>query len=163
MARHIFRKAMTLQIQPATHSELSVVLDLLTAAQLPTEGVREHFANFLIALADEQIIGCVGLEIYSDCALLRSLAVAPDWRGHGIGKQLTAQAISYAQANVVEKIVLLTTSTAAFFARHFGFVQAERRCFDDRLSNSPEWHLTTCASAVCMVLAGGSAARAEED
>ena len=143
---------MSIQVRPTTPSDLNAVLALLAEARLPTEGVSQHFADFLVALANERIVGCVGLEKYGDAALFRSLAVAPDWRGKGLGVQLTAQALSYAQANAVQKVVLLTTTASEFFARHFSFVPTERNQFNDIFGDSPEWNLSVCASAACMVL-----------
>jgi amino-acid N-acetyltransferase len=143
---------MTINVMPAKPSDFKAVLALLAEAKLPTEGVRQHFTHFLVAFDDKQIIGCVGLEIYGDYALLRSLAVTPTWQGQGLGVQLTTEALTYAQANTVKHVVLLTTSAAEFFAQHFGFVLTERSRFNELLNVSPEWNLTVCASAVCMVL-----------
>ncbi len=143
---------MSIQITPANPSDLHAVQTLLTEAQLPVEGVRQHFADFFVACQDEEIVGCVGLEKYGDCALLRSLAVAPNWRNQKLGLHLTQQVLSYAQANTVKEVVLLTTTAADFFTRHFGFLPTSRLLFEDKLKNSPEWTLTSCASASCLVL-----------
>ncbi|MBL8207744.1 MAG: GNAT family N-acetyltransferase, partial [Blastocatellia bacterium] len=70
-------------IVPSTLSDLPDVLALLEEVKLPTEGVAEHFADFLIARADERVVGCVGLEKYGSYGLLRSLAVAPNFQGQG--------------------------------------------------------------------------------
>ncbi len=139
------------QITPSTPSDLAAVLTLLTAVNLPTEGVAEHFADFLIARANERVVGCVGLEKYGSHGLLRSLAVAPDFRGQSLGQQLTADCLTYAQANTITTIILLTTA-AGFFTSHFGFQAADRQQVDDIFANSPEWNLPRCASAVCLTL-----------
>ncbi|HEX4950181.1 MAG TPA: GNAT family N-acetyltransferase [Blastocatellia bacterium] len=137
-------------VAPSTPSDLPAVLALLETVNLPTEGVTEHFADFLIARANERVVGCVGLEQYGSHGLLRSLAVAPDWQGQGLGKMLTTHLLSYAQANAVDSIVLLTTTAATFFAQEFGFTVADRKQFDDVFAASSEWTLPRCASAVCM-------------
>lgn len=143
---------MNLQVVPSTPSDLSAVLMLLEAVNLPTEGVAEHFADFLIARANERVVGCVGLEKYGSHGLLRSLAVAPDWRGQALGRQLTAHLLAYAQANTIQTIALLTTTAADFFTHHFGFRAIDRHHLDEVFAASPEWKLPRCASAVCLML-----------
>ncbi len=140
------------QIAPSTPSDLAAVLILLTAVNLPTEGVAEHFADFLMARANERVVGCVGLEKYGSHGLLRSLAVAPDFRGQSLGQRLTSDCLTYAQANAITTIILLTTTAAGFFTSHFGFQAADRQQVDEIFANSPEWNLPRCASAVCLTL-----------
>ena len=140
---------MKLQVVPSTPSDLPAVLALLEAVNLPTEGVAEHFADFLIARANERVVGCVGLEKYGSYGLLRSLAVAPDFQGQRLGLRLTTELLLYAQANTLQTIVLLTTTAAAFFARHFDFTSTDRNQFDEVFAASPEWRLPRCALAVC--------------
>lgn len=143
---------MNLQVAPSTPHDLPAVFELLEAVKLPTEGVAEHFADFLIARANERVVGCVGLEKYGSHGLLRSLAVAPDFRGQALGLQLTAQLLAYAQANTVHTIALLTTTAAEFFIQHFGFEVVERNHFPEVFAASLEWSLPRCASAVCLTL-----------
>lgn len=142
---------MNLQIVPSTPSDLPAALALLEEVSLPTEGVAEHFADFLIARANERVVGCVGLEKYGSHGPLRSLAVAPDFRGQALGLQLTSQLLAYAQANTVHTIVLLTATAADFFTHHFGFKVIDRQ-LPEVFSASPEWNLPRCASAVCLKL-----------
>ena len=61
--------------------------------------------------------GIVGLERFGSVALLRSLAVAAELRGTGVGKALVAAAEEYAQTKNVQTLYLLTTTAADFFAR----------------------------------------------
>jgi amino-acid N-acetyltransferase len=143
---------MQIQVVPSIPSDLPAILALLEEVNLPTEGVAEHFADFLIARANERVVGCVGLEKYGSYGLLRSLAVAPDSRGQALGQQLTSQLIAYAQANAVHIIALLTTTAADFFTRQFGFYAIDRHQLDEIFAFSPEWNLPRCASAVCLTL-----------
>ena len=142
---------MKIEITRSKYSDRSEVLQLLNQVALPTEGVAEHFANFFVARDGNRIIGCVGLEKHGNHALLRSLAVAPDYRGRKIGQSLTQQAIAYAEANTVKVTALLTTTADQFFARHFNFSVADRTEFEAVFSNSPEWNLPRCSSAVFMI------------
>lgn len=140
-------------INPAAPGDLGDILALLTAVELPHEGVAEHLGGFLVARdAAGQLAGAVGLERHGTVGLLRSAAVAPGLQRTGLGSCLTSALLRRAEGDGVEKVVLLTTTARDFFARRFGFAEAVRSEFDSQLSGSPEWGLPRCSSAVCMSL-----------
>ena len=71
----------------------SQVKHLLTEAKLPSSDLSaRHLEHFWGCGLVEAPTGVVGLEIYGDVALLRSLAVAVDSRGKGYGRALVAGA-----------------------------------------------------------------------
>lgn len=146
-------------ITTAVPTQLEDVLALLAQVELPTEGVREFFADFLVA-TDEAgtLVGCIGLERYAKIGLLRSLAVAPEQQGQGLGTRLTSTLLALAAQRGVEEMVLLTTTARDFFAQQFGFQPAVRAEYDASLSASPEWRLPRCSSAafMCLTLAPSS-------
>jgi amino-acid N-acetyltransferase len=142
-----------LNISGASPSDLDDVLALLAAVNLPHDGVREHLASFVVARDEEgRLVGCAGLERHGDVGLLRSVAVSPESRQSGVGSRLTAAAVEHATASGVREVVLLTTTARDFFARRFGFAEAERGDYESRLSRSPEWRLPRCSSAAFMRL-----------
>lgn len=147
--------ASTVTITRAAASELAEVLALLGEVNLPTEGVAEHFGDFLVARVGDRLVGCVGQERYGDVTLLRSLAVLPEMQGSGLGKSLTARLLDEALSAGVSEVVLLTTTAKEFFARQFGFAETERSKFDQALEVSSEWNLPRCSSAVCLCLRPG--------
>lgn len=140
------------QAQADDASSLAEVIALLHQVELPDDGVAQHFSRFLLAHDGGKLAGCVGLEIYGAQALLRSLAVGPEWQHEGLGKLLTEQALDLARGEGVQEVVLLTTTAAEFFQRHFGFAPTERSAYDEVFATSVEWHLPRCASAVCLKL-----------
>lgn len=143
----------TLTIERAAAADLPGLLSLLDSAGLPREGVAEHLSGFLVAReAGGRVTGCVGMERHGQLALLRSAAVAPDVRGAGLGRCLTAALLDLARAEGVAEVVLLTTTARDFFADKFGFREAARADYDARLAGSPEWRLPRCSSAVLMRL-----------
>lgn len=139
-------------IQQARPDDLESVLALLGEVELPTEGVAEHFGQFLVARDRGKLIGCIGQERYGDVTLLRSLAVSPGVQRSGLGKALTAGLLDAALSAGVSEVVLLTTTAKDFFARQFGFAETARSDFDQAFADSPEWHLPRCSSAACMRL-----------
>lgn len=140
-------------IRAAHNSDYAAVTALLHAVNLPVEGVQEHFGDFLVARADAgELAGCVGQERYGDVTLLRSLAVSPAHQGTGLGRELTLELLSTARAYGIREVVLLTTTAASFFQKHFGFIPVERANYDQTLGASAEWTLPRCSSAVCLML-----------
>lgn len=84
--------------------------------------------------------------------LLRSAAVAPGLQRSGVGSCLTSAQIERVAVDGIEKVVLLTSTARDFFARRFGFAEADRADYDGQLAGSPEWGLPRCSTAVCMAL-----------
>lgn len=57
-------------ISGASQSDLGDILTLLTAVNLPHDGVREHLASFLVMRdAEGRLKGCAGLERHGDVGL----------------------------------------------------------------------------------------------
>lgn len=105
---------------------LSMAVALLASARLPTEDLTErHCEHFFFAGSSNAPEGLVGLEIFGDVALLRSLVVRHPLRGVGAGSQLLAHAEQHARSRGVRHLYLLTTTAEDYFARR-GFVRAER-------------------------------------
>jgi amino-acid N-acetyltransferase len=99
---------------------------LLGAAGLPTEDLaRLSLEHFFFAGPVDAPTGLVGLEMFGDVALLRSLVVAEPLRGSGAGSALLDHAERHARSRGVKVVYLLTTTAEAFFARR-GYGHAAR-------------------------------------
>ena len=112
------RLVSTVTLTPALPGDLLAILGLVRAVHLPPDGIAETIAYFWVAREGERIVGTVGLEIYDDLALLRSLAVTPELQRTGLGRALTETVLSYLTARQFRAVYLLTTTAEAFFARH---------------------------------------------
>ncbi len=110
----------TLQLRPTTDSDWEAVAALLQSAKLPLDGARDHFHNYMVAIQDEAIVGCAGLEVYGEVGLLRSVAVTEVLRGTGLGKRLTQAVLDEARAKDIQQVILLTETAPTFFPK-FGF------------------------------------------
>jgi N-acetylglutamate synthase-like GNAT family acetyltransferase len=143
----------SVQIFDASPSDSGEILTLLSAFDLPHEGVVEHLCGFIIARdAGGRLVGTVGLERHGQVGLLRSAAVASDLQHSGIGSCLITALLERAAKCGVEKVVLLTSTARDFFSQRFGFSEVSRTEYAAQLSASPEWKLPRCSSAVCMSL-----------
>src|SRR6266498_1117512 len=99
----------------ATDGDLPAIEALLTDCHLPTHGIELLTDNCLVAKLRSKIVGTVALEACGQSALLRSLAVAPDCRGHLLGRSLSARMVSHARLLGVEQLYLLTTDAERYF------------------------------------------------
>ena len=112
-------------ITRARMDDLDVVEALLERAQLLADGLRQHADHLLVARAGNRVIGCAGLEVYGDAALLRSVAVAAEQRSSGVGSALTSAALDEAARSGIAVVYLFTKSAERFFPR-FGFEIVDR-------------------------------------
>lgn len=142
---------MDVEITTARPEDLNAVLALLTDASLPREGVAEYFRYFLVARADGRVVGSVGMEPYGPSILLRSLVVAPSYRGQGLGRILTERLLHEARTRCVQKVFLLTETADKFFLK-FGFRRAAREEADAAVQQSVEFQTACCPSTICMRL-----------
>ncbi len=145
------RRVEPFRLRAATSDDLRGVLALLREASLPRD-VEPHLATFVVAEANGELIGTVGLELAGPSALLRSLVVAPDWRDAGVGTLLAERALDQAVARSLETIFLLTVTAAPFFER-LGFRHAERMEAPVEIRETREFRELCPASARFMKLA----------
>lgn len=112
-------------IEVANPGDTADVLRLLSQSGLPLDGLEDHLATTLVARQDGRIVGSAALELYEEGALLRSVAVAGQQQGSGLGHELTNAAIRLAQSFQAPAIFLLTTTAERFFPK-FGFTRIAR-------------------------------------
>ncbi|UCG07439.1 MAG: GNAT family N-acetyltransferase [Desulfobacterales bacterium] len=127
------------------------VLDLLSGAGLPVEDLtNEKMINFMVAKGqDDCIIGVVGVEMYQETGLLRSLAVHPTYREKGIGRRLTRKIESFARHNGI-KILYLLTMTAADFFQKIGYEVTQRDEVPESIKKTEEFKSVCPVSAACL-------------
>lgn len=84
----------------------------------PAVSYYESVQEFLVADLGEQIVGCGALHVmWDDVAEIRTLAVDPVAKGHGVGSALVAALLNQARELGVGRVFCLTFETE-FFARH---------------------------------------------
>jgi amino-acid N-acetyltransferase len=135
-------------IRRAEPQDLPEVLALLGDVQLPTDGVAEHFDTFFVVDDGSRIIACAGLELHGAAALIRSLAVAADMRGLGIGGGVLRRAL-YEVRDSDAGVYALTTTAESYLAR-FGFARVPRGLVPQALFESRELQDACPASAAVM-------------
>lgn len=103
-----------------------VVRTLLSDSKLQSADITAaHLKHFFCCGKQRDIDGVVGMEIYGEAGLLRSLAVASSRRGLGLGTRLVEHAECYAKSKGVGSVFLLTHTAEAFFLR-LGYTRLPR-------------------------------------
>jgi amino-acid N-acetyltransferase len=136
-------------IETARPADAHDVHRLLNENHLPLDGLEDHLATTLVARQNGQIVGSAALEIYPEGALLRSVAVAQEWQGHGLGHELTDAAIRLARDLQVPAIYLLTTTAERYFPK-FGFERIRRADVPSTVQTSIEFTSACPSSATVM-------------
>lgn len=142
-------------INSATKADLVAITELLKKTNLPPDGIESHLENFLIirekspSKKSDQIIGCAGLEIYGKSALLRSVAVHPDFQKEGYGTLLVSRIIEIARRMNITSLFLLTDTAEDYFKKK-GFNKILREQVPNDMKKSVEF-TTLCTSSPVMM------------
>jgi len=136
-------------LRSATNADLPAITALLTAAKLPAADVADHLASFVVLETDGAIAAVGGAEVYSSVALLRSLAVAPHYRGRGMAGAICDRLEAEAFRRGVAALYLLTETAESFFA-HRGYVRVSRADAPPEIVSTKEFSGLCSMSAVLM-------------
>jgi len=136
-------------LRPAQGNDLSSVAVLLTAAGLPLAGVEDALPNFTVAEYGSELVGVAGLEVCCNNALLRSVAVSPEWRSRGLGRALVTRVIADAEARGINALYLLTTTADRYFPS-FGFREITREQVPVDVRETAEFRSACPATATVM-------------
>lgn len=104
-------------IREATAQDTAKIGVLLESSGLPTSDLAASCPQFVVACNDNEVVGAGALEIHGNAALLRSLAVASDLRGRGLGRTIVEHLEKKASATRIKQLVLLTQTAEVFFER----------------------------------------------
>lgn len=138
-------------IGPLRPEEVPYLVALLEESGLPLAGVTDHLDAALVAREDGRVVGSAVVEVYGREALLRSVAVANERRGRGLGLRLSDSAVKLASGRGVEAIYLLTETAGGFFPK-LGFRVIFRSEVPASVQRSAEFRGACPASAIAMEL-----------
>ena len=147
----LFSRAVEIDIVGARVEDLDGIKQLLLTSQLPTAGVDDHWKTFVVARDGTTMIGCGGSETYPAAALIRSIAVHPDYRRTGIGRRIVRQLIDRLSARGIREFYLLTTTAEDYFRKR-GFKTIDRDEVHPQLLASREFQDACPDTATCMRL-----------
>jgi amino-acid N-acetyltransferase len=123
----------------AARPAFDAAVALLESAGLPAKDLTAaHLQHFFYCGSRESPSGLVGLELFDDTALLRSLVVPPQARARGLGSMLVEHAEGYARSRGVRALYLLTTTAESFFAKR-GYARVARGAVVEAIRSSHEF------------------------
>jgi amino-acid N-acetyltransferase len=143
-----------ISITAAKEDDLAPIKAMLAASELPVEGVDEHWKTFVIARDGGRVAGCAGSEAYRNAALIRSVAVDPDYRSQGVGRRMVRQLLDRLASRGIREFYLLTTTAEEYFRKR-GFKTIDRDEVPPQLLASQEFQGACPSSAVVMRLVMG--------
>jgi len=124
-------------ILPAELRDMPELRDVLKENGLDVDELDDsQHSDFLVLRNENGFVGCVGLEVYGEDGILRSLAVKKGARGVGYGWMLADTAISRARQRGVRRCYLLTETASDFFAAKHGFRVVVRSTIAKRVTDS---------------------------
>jgi amino-acid N-acetyltransferase len=129
----------------------SGVVALLKAEGLPASDLTEaHLEHFFFTGTDGVPSALVGLEIYGEDGLLRSLVVSSAARTQGLGSALVRHAEEYAASCHVRALYLLTTTAESYF-EHRGYRRVDRAQAPPAIQSTREFASLCPTSSAFMI------------
>ncbi len=134
----------------ASINDLFELNQLLESVYLPVVDPKEFTDYFYKSLSlENKIIGAIGLEIYGNYGLLRSLVVDSSYRNKGIANQLVGQIIETSKELGLQEVYLLTTTADKYFLKK-GFEIRQRENCPAEIKGSKEFSSICPVSSVLM-------------
>jgi amino-acid N-acetyltransferase len=125
------------------------IIDLLQSENLPVEDLPGNLTNFFIAKNNSVVIGAIGLEIYGDDGLLRSLVVKSAYRKMKIATALINELERLGRDLGLKNMYLLTETAREYFEGK-GYQVMERSNAPALFQQSSEFTHACPASATLM-------------
>ena len=136
-------------VGPASAQDLIAIRALLEHSGLPTIDLESARPEFAVIRAEDRVIAAGALQRFGTSALLRSVVVAADRRGIGLGQAIVSELERVARAARIKRLVLLTETAVDFFARQ-GYGVIERSSAPENIQASEEFRSLCPSSATCM-------------
>jgi amino-acid N-acetyltransferase len=120
-------RVLLMKFNRAMSGDVAAVEALLAGADLPLDGAAAAFDLGIVGRVGpgSPVVAAAAIERFGDSGLLRSVVVAPDHRGTGIGRELVAAAEGLAAEEGIHDLWLLTETAIDWFPR-LGYQVVER-------------------------------------
>jgi amino-acid N-acetyltransferase len=148
--RHLTGGTSVAELRAAADQDLGVIRLLLEQAGLPTSDLSTSKPEFIVLWDDGRIVAAGALEPFGSAALVRSIVVAGDRRGAGLGRAIVQELEKVARAGRIGSLILLTQTAAEFFAQR-GYRVIERIDVPQDIRESTEFRSLCPATATCMM------------
>ena len=124
----------------ATPHDVQAIETLLADAGLPLDGAAAAFDLGIVGRTgpDGRVVAAAAIERFADNGLLRSVVVAHDHRGTGVGRSLVTAAEDLAAEAGIHDLWLLTETAVDWFPR-LGYQVVERTAAAAAVGESVEF------------------------
>jgi amino-acid N-acetyltransferase len=130
------------EIRRARPEDIPHIAELITSEGLPPYGLDEYLDTFFVLDDGATLVGCAGLELYGQAALVRSVVVLPHLRGKRDGRRLVERTLAEARERGVRRVYLFTMSAGPFFER-LGFRELAPEAFEEAVRPSRQYQAIT--------------------
>jgi amino-acid N-acetyltransferase len=137
---------MSIVIRVAEAQDEAKISRLLMGAGVETAGLVDNIGHFLIVEQEQEdggelsTVGTVGLEVHEGrFGLMRSFVLKQEAWNAQVGFELLRLFLAYAHTAGIEKLYLLTQSTALPFFIHMGFSTIAQEDVPEAVSQSPHF------------------------
>jgi amino-acid N-acetyltransferase len=104
----------------------------------------------MVAKAGRKIVGVIGVEIYGQVGLLRSLCVDQAYRGQGIARTLNSEILVYAHMRGIDRLYLFTWD-AEKFASKLGFHKIDKKRIPRSIRSAWQFRRLSPYPVICMM------------
>ena len=140
---------MTSKLRPGTDQDTASIRVLLESAGLPTDDLLTSNPLFVVACDSNRVVAAGALQRFGLSALLRSVVVASDLRGSGLGRSVVRDLERVAREGGIAQLLLLTQTAERFF-EHQDYRVIDRQSVPEDVQGSAEFRSLCPASATCM-------------
>jgi len=146
------RKA-TAEDVPAIHALLEHYADLGIVLRRSREDILHYLANFYVAVNADGVCGCSAVRDFgNDLLEIRSLVVAPEHQGRGIGRAIIGAMLRDVDAARPHWRVFTLTGQPEFFGK-VGFRTVRREMFPEKIwSDCRNCPKHTCCDEVALIV-----------
>ena len=124
------------------------IINLLKENALPVDDIGDNTLLFGF-LNDDELSGSAGLEVFEDCALIRSISIQKKLQGKGYGVMLQKELEQIALSRNIRCLYLLTTTAEGFFKKQ-GFMTIQRDEVPASIRATSEFSSVCPSSAIVM-------------
>jgi len=138
-----------MRVERAQPEDVPAVEALLVAAGLPLEGAAEAFEHGVVVRDGAEVLAAAAVERYGEAGLLRSVVVAPDRRGAGLGRDVVTAAEALSLVEGLRELYLLTETASDWFPR-LGYEVVDRELARAAVGASIEFTMACATTGVPM-------------
>ena len=125
------------------------IIGLLQSEKLPVEDLPADLKNFFVAIDNGSVVGAIGLEVYDQNGLLRSLIVKSEYRKMKLATRLINELENLSRSIGLKSIYLLTETAREYFDKK-GYTAIDRNKAPVSIKQSSEFSHVCPSTAVLM-------------